>query len=102
MRINTETNLNPAEILFLQSNANYTFVYTANKKYISSRTLKVLATRIDTQNFMKIKRGLIINKDYIANFHNDVDEPYLMLTNGKRLPISRRLYAGVCESLNGY
>jgi DNA-binding LytR/AlgR family response regulator len=100
MRINTETTINPSEILFLESNANYTFVYTAHKKYISSRTLKVLATRIDENDFMKIKRGLIINKNFVKSLHKDVVEPYLILANGRKLPISRRLFAGVCERLN--
>ena len=99
MKINTETNLNPSEIVFMQSNANYTFVHTENKRYISSRTLKVLATRIDAKCFMKIKRGILINKNYIAGFISNIDEPYILLSNGKILPVSRRLYAAVCKGL---
>lgn len=99
MKINSETSLNPAEIFFMQSNANYTFVHTENKKFLSSRTLKVLATRIDAECFMKIKRGIIINKSYISGFISNIDEPYILLSNGKMLPVSRRLYATVCEGL---
>ncbi len=99
MKINPETNLNPAEIFFMQSNANYTFVHTENKKFLSSRTLKVLTSRIDAENFMKIKRGILINKNFISDFNNNIDEPYVLLKNGKKLPVSRRLYALVCEDL---
>jgi two-component system, LytTR family, response regulator len=92
MRINTETNINPSEIMFLQSSANYTMVHTVSKKYISSRTLKVLATRIDQSDFLKIKRGLIINKTYIQNFNALKDDAFVTLSNGQVLPVSRRLF----------
>ncbi len=99
MRVNTETTLNQTEILFMQSMANYTAVHTMNRWYISSRTLKVLATRIEANQFIKIKRGLLINRAHIQAFNADVDEAYILLKNGKKLPVSRRLFGEVKDGL---
>jgi DNA-binding LytR/AlgR family response regulator len=101
MRINTETQLNQTDILFMQSMANYTMVHTLERKYLSSRTLKVMTARIDPEMpFIKIKRGLLINKQYIEKFNDDVDEAYVLLVNGKKLPISRRLFTKVKKGLD--
>lgn len=95
MRINSEINVNQEEILYFQSVINYTWVHTADRKYISSRTLKVLATRVDADKFIKAKRGLLINLQYIKEFNDDKDEPFVLLTNGRKLPISRRQFTQV-------
>jgi two-component system, LytTR family, response regulator len=100
MRINTETSVNQSDIIFMKSVANYTSVHTMTKKYISSRTLKVLADRINDSDFIKIKRGIIININYLKNFNNDADEAFVMLSDGTKLPVSRRLFACVCKGLN--
>ncbi len=99
MRINTEITLNPTEIVFLQSMANYTWVHTFDKKYISSRTLKVLATRIEADYFLKTKRGILININHITYFNCDEDDAFVTLSNGKKLPISRRQFSMVKKAL---
>ena len=99
MRINTEVTVNPTDILFLQSIANYTWVHTIDKKYISSRTLKVLATRIDAKKFIKTKRGILINITHITYFNSDEFDAFVTLSNGQKLPISRRQYSSVKKFL---
>ncbi len=101
LRINAEVKLEPHRIVYMQSSANYTFVHTFDKRFLSSRTLKVLNNRLLTGNFVKIRRGLMVNSLYISNINIDKFEPTVELINGLRFSISRRMYFEVMEETKG-
>lgn len=95
LKVNAQITIEPQKIVYLQSEANYTYVHTYDKLFLSSRTLKVLSARINNNSFVKIRRGLLVNSLYIANLNADKLNPFIELISGKRLPISRRLFLGV-------
>jgi DNA-binding LytR/AlgR family response regulator len=95
LRINAEVKLEPHRIVYMQSAANYTYVHTFDKRFLSSRTLKVLNDRLLTGSFLKIRRGLIVNSLYIAEINDDKYDPFVQLISGKRFAISRRLFLEV-------
>lgn len=59
--------LAPHEILYLESNINYTQIYLVNgQTFLSSTTLKIIENRLLAHhNFMRVNHGCIINQDYL-------------------------------------
>lgn len=88
-----------SEIMYLESAWNYTCVHTVNKQLVSSRTLKTFSNRIDQDSFIKINRGLMINIRFIQDINTNRHEASILLSNGKILPISRRMYKEVLNNL---
>lgn len=98
LKINIETSLHQQQIVYFKSDVNYTYVHTFERAYLSSRTLKVLATRIDCNNFMKIRRGLLVNKLFIAQLNLDQYFPFVEMVNGDRFVLSRRVLKAIKEN----
>ena len=76
------------DILYLQSDLNYTKVYTINgKMHLVSTTLKTIEARLSSSaHFLRINRGLVINTRYIkSQFANSVE-----LSNNLVFIVSRR------------
>lgn len=87
------------EILYLESDWNYTNVHTLDKrKHISGFTLKFLEKRISDKSFLRINKGLLINRQYIRQVSSMQKEAFVLLTNGQVLPVSRRKYRILRES----
>ena len=88
------------DIVYLQSDINYTDVHTLdNRKHTSGFTLKILANRITDTNFLRINKGLIINRQYVKEVSSMQKEAFVLMTNGTILPVSRRKYNLLLESL---
>jgi len=93
LRLNRENIIPKNDILYLESDWNYTFVHTRdNSKHISSFTLKILERRISDTCFLRINKGLLINIQHISHVSSEKKEAFVMMTNGKALPVSRRKY----------
>jgi DNA-binding LytR/AlgR family response regulator len=88
-----------ANILYLESDWNYTNVHTLDKrKHTSGFTLKILEKRISDKTFLRINKGLLINCQYISQVSSMKKEAFVLLTNGQVLPVSRRKYKILRES----
>ncbi len=76
------------EIMYFQSDTNYTKVFTICGKMIySSTSLKIIEGRlVDNQLFFRINKGLVINLQHVTAV---LDNEVIML-NKLFLPISRR------------
>jgi len=90
----TSRNIIPTnDIIYLQSDWNYTIVHTLDKsKYISGFTLKILEKRIADSSFLRINRGLLINRQHIRRLSSVKKEAFVLMKNGEVLPVSRRKY----------
>lgn len=91
----------PAEdIMYLEADINYTTIYTIGKtKHTMSFTLRKVEERIAGSNFLRINRGLSINRNYLQNISSLKKEAFVTLSNGLVLPVSRRRYEEVKRSL---
>ncbi len=98
LKVNAETNLDCSRIVYFKSDINYTYVHTFERAFLSSRTLKVLSSRIDNTKFMKVRRGLVVNKLFISKINLDPFYPFVELVNGERFLISRREYSNLKNS----
>jgi DNA-binding LytR/AlgR family response regulator len=99
MRINSDENINPSEIIVLKSKINYTWIFLPNKKVLSSHTLKRVAQKLDKTTFIEINRGIMINKNQVKYFNNDKHNPFVTLSNNETHLISRRKFNNVCLGL---
>jgi DNA-binding LytR/AlgR family response regulator len=99
IKVACKTLVNQCDIMYLESAWNYTCIHTIKKQHVSSRTLKLFSNRVDANSFIKIYRGLIVNISFIQELNTEKKDAFVKLTNGKILPISRRMYNEVIGSL---
>ncbi len=97
----THRNYIPTEkIIYMESEINYTNVYTSdNRKHISSFTLKLLEARIVEENFLRINRGCLVNLNHITHITGIKRNAQARLSNGAVLTISRRKFEGITNKL---
>lgn len=86
--------INPKEILYAQADDNYTFIYTAEKKYILSSTLKKIEAKLPHNKFMRIHRSYIINLNKI----DKITDGYAIV-NEVNIPIGRNYQAELFNSI---
>jgi DNA-binding LytR/AlgR family response regulator len=91
IKVACKTVIYQSEIMYLESAWNYTCIHTLKKQHVSSRTLKIFSTRVDANSFIKIYRGLMVNISFIQELNMEKKDAFVKLTNGKILPISRRM-----------
>lgn len=93
LRLTHRKHIPTDEIVYLESEINYTNVYTAdNRKHISSFTLKKLEARIVKPNFIRINRGCLVNIKHITEITGIKRNGQAQLSNGSVLIISRRKF----------
>lgn len=90
-------NLDHTQIVYMQSDTNYTNIFTLSGRIYSSYTLKHLEARLMAGSFLRIHRGLAVNKQHIIGIDGDRYFPHLQLFGGCILPISRRRYSDIKE-----
>lgn len=78
------------QIVNCEADDNYTSIFLANEKRILvSKTIKEYDTMLSDFGFFRIHQSHLVNLDYISKFNKN-DGGYVVLENGKKLPVSRR------------
>jgi two-component system LytT family response regulator len=91
LRLNSKNQINTDDIVYLQSDWNYTNVHTVDNRIIlSSFTLKILEKRIFDKAFIRINRGSLVNIKHISKIKDNGRGGEATMQNGSILPISRR------------
>lgn len=76
-------------ILFCESDKNYTrFYLTNNQKILVSKTLKEYEEILEPFNFLRIHQTFLVNLGFLAQVNKR--ENLVILTNGAKLPVSTR------------
>lgn len=75
-----------SDILFIEADRNYSRIFTSNREYLLSVTLKLIEDRLPQNYFIRIHRSYIINLQHI----NEVAETHLRIAE-KTIPISSSL-----------
>ena len=89
------------DIIYLESEINYTNVYTSdNRKHLSSFTLKILEARMLKNDFIRINRGCLVNPKHITQIIGLKRNAQAHLSNGSVLTISRRKFDNIRSKLN--
>lgn len=75
-----------SDVLFIEADRNYSRIYTSNRDYLLSVTLKLVEDRLPQNYFIRIHRSYIINLQHI----DEVAETHLRIAE-KTIPISSGL-----------
>ena len=91
------------QILFCQSENNYTNIYLVNgSKLLISKTLKEVEKTLEKYLFMRVHQSYLINPNYMKKYHRK-DGGYVMMDNDHRIPVShhkKELLTGLFEAVS--
>ncbi|AQG78850.1 LytR/AlgR family response regulator transcription factor [Spirosoma montaniterrae] len=90
------------DVLCLQGEGNYTFLYTRDRKrYLVSKTLKEFEKTLSGDMFLRIHKSYIVNLAYVQRsvFNK---ERTVRLADGREVAISRRRMKDISQQLVQY
>ncbi len=77
------------EILYCEAFKNYCTVFLIDQRKITlSKSMKSISQIIDMNYFVRVHQSYIVNPTYIVEY-NKMDGHHLILSTGKRIPVSR-------------
>lgn len=74
------------DLIYLNSDSNYTQVVLNNEKVLISKTLKWIAEKLD-KRFLRVHNSFIVNLLQIKSY--SMTKNHLVLKNGEVIPVSR-------------
>ncbi len=77
--------INIKEILYINSDSDYTDIYISNKKFISSESLKYWENKLGSHNFIRVHKSYIINMAKVEKIVGN----QVCLTANIKIPIGR-------------
>ena len=83
-----------ADILYMEADRNYSRIFTSNREYVLSITLKSIEEKMSMQLFMRIHRSYLINithVDEVAENHVMIDKKSVPLGAGMREQLMQRI-----------
>ncbi len=98
--VGSRMQLYPSEIIFLESEINYTKIFLANgQTHLVSTNLGSLEIRLLPFNFFRLNRSCIVNLSHVLITQQD-DKLLVKLPNEKQAFISRRRKDRFFKTLN--
>lgn len=88
--------LNPSEIKYVKSEANYVVFYMENKKVMSLMSMKRLEQELPPQ-FMRIHKSYLINKELLESIGTDH-----VVVSGNHVPVGPKYRDDINELLNDW
>jgi two-component system, LytTR family, response regulator len=89
-----------AKISYVQAQDDYAAFFCDGKEYLKEQTLTDVESSLDPAKFVRIHRSYLLNLDWLARVELDERENRIaVLTDGKRLPVSRAGYTRLAELL---
>jgi DNA-binding LytR/AlgR family response regulator len=82
------------DIIYFEADANYTQVYTRDKKYVIRSILKELEGKLDPNRFARVHKSFLINLEEIESIQADAVQ-----IAGKEIPISRNQYSWLLHQI---
>ena len=103
LSVNRSIELFLHEIIYLKSEGNYTLIHSANgEKLIVSRTLRVIAEKIDDQSFVRINNSHVINLSFIVSCKKEGRRLIISFDDDLTFDVSRRRIGSFRKELNKY
>src|SRR5215831_2171826 len=89
-----------AKIAYVQAQDDYAAFFCDGKEYLKEQTLTEVESSLDPAKFVRIHRSYLLNLDWLARVELDERENRIaVLTDGRRLPVSRAGYTRLAELL---
>lgn len=86
-------------IVRLQGECNYTYVYTENREYIAARTLKNFEKLLGEDTFLRVHKSHIVNMMFVQGVDIQSSGGELRIEGGGHLEVSRRRLKNVINKL---
>jgi len=83
-----------ADILYMEADRNYSRIFTSNREYVLSITLKSIEEKMSMKLFMRIHRSYLINiihVEEVAENHVMIDKKSVPLGTGMREQLMQRI-----------
>lgn len=94
-----EKRFRAADIIRCEADSNYTQIFlTKGRKFTASKTLSDLENMLDVNDFIRIHKSHVVNKNHIQNIGRESE---LTLSDGASVPISRRRLQEVRNLIGG-
>ena len=71
------------DVAFFEADNNYTTIHTESGNYLSSETISTLVDKLP-ENFMRIHRGVIINKIFVNDIQKYFNSRFVITLNNKK------------------
>ncbi len=78
------------DIIWIGADDYYAAIYTVGRRFLLRETMASLEGRLDRSRFVRIHRRAIVNLDAVRELQRHDGEAVLVLTDGTRVPVSRR------------
>jgi DNA-binding LytR/AlgR family response regulator len=75
-----------ADILYIEAERNYCRIFTKNKEYLLSTTLKIMEEKLPARQFVRVHRSFVVNLSQV----DEVSESHVII-NQKAVPLSNSL-----------
>lgn len=86
------------QLLYVAAEGDYSSLVTKERAYLSTYNLKETEQRLNPEQFLRIHRSMIINRNAIREIHKEGHGYSIVLTNGDVVRASRS-YAQVIKTL---
>lgn len=92
--------LNPENIMYIKSSGRYTEFYVMHRafKILSTKSMGVYIEKLDPLRFYRIHNSFVVNLGHLINIDKRGGN-YCEMTNGDKIPISRRRYEGLLKMM---
>jgi DNA-binding LytR/AlgR family response regulator len=90
------------QIVFVEAYEDYSYVHTAQQKYLTSYRVKHLEERLAPHRFFRVHRKYLVNLDMVTEIAQLPGSNFMLRTAGRtriELPISRRRLASLKQVL---
>ena len=77
-------------IVYCKADGSYTSVYTSEREYLITKSLKEVSETLVEPNFIRVHKSYLANRNYIKGFKSD--EYKLEMSNGAEVPVSEINY----------
>ncbi|MGB9746172.1 MAG: LytR/AlgR family response regulator transcription factor [Bacteroidales bacterium] len=101
VRSNNRIHIIPVEqIVYFEAEDDYVMLYTRDKKYLKQLTMKYLEEHLDSKDFVRIHRSVIVRVEEVEKLEHYAHDNYLaIMKNGVRLRVSDTGYRRLKEVL---
>jgi DNA-binding LytR/AlgR family response regulator len=82
------------DVLYFESEKDYVFIYTEQKRYLTLLSLKQLEKELPTDRFLRIHRSFVVSLDKV-----DLLEGNHVVIKGKQIPVSRSVQDVIYKTL---
>lgn len=88
----------PDEILCCESDGNYTHIYLqSGEKLFLTQILKTIEEKLPSDQFYRVHHSFLVNLSHVREYQKN--EGYLVLIDGKKVPVSRQKKASFLDKL---